>query len=220
MLKNILLKKKHSLLLGMLVTTVAMAGTTHGLLPLDKSSESVSNSSDFSVDMKTGNVINKKDGLVWAKCLVGQSYLNGQCSGTPTKFTNWQSALDEAKKHAKDGWRLPSIKELVRITDSNRAYPAIDMQTFTFASTPTFYGVYQADENDQLTGGAEYLWSSTPVSQTSSKELGKEAKQAYALDLSYGTLRKVNTDGSKFNDKSAGTDVGVASYILLVKDAS
>ena len=46
-------------------------------------------------------------GLVWKRCIVGQTWIDGMCVGEGTSF-NWH----QATKLTEVGWRLPKIDEL------------------------------------------------------------------------------------------------------------
>ena len=113
--------------------------------------------SRFSYDTQNV-VIDNRTGLMWATCVDG---LNGEkCeSGTPTLFT-WGEALQRVVEinenkglaNHKD-WRLPNIRELTTLIDTQCLKPSIDMKSFpntpashTWTSSPyhtlTFYSWY------------------------------------------------------------------------------
>lgn len=74
-----------------------------------------------------GLLINPKTGLEVSKCLVGQEWLSGRCSGTP-RFFNWTEAM---RLYEKSEWRLP--------TES-------DQRTFSFdGRTSAFFGCLSSD---------------------------------------------------------------------------
>ena len=68
-------------------------------------------------------VIDEQTGLVW------------QRSHSPERMT-WEKARDYAKSLG-DGWRLPTVQELVSIVDYKRLDPAIDLDLFP--RTPSLY---------------------------------------------------------------------------------
>ncbi len=72
-------------------------------------------------------VTDKKTGLVWARCSVGQSWSGSACTGTPTTHTHEQAL---ALAQATTGWRLPNMKELGSIADKGCQHPAIDSTAF------------------------------------------------------------------------------------------
>ena len=86
-------------------------------------------------------VVDRRTGLTWRRCLEGMTWSGGTCTGTARIFTH-EAALAHAQ--AQSGWRVPNIKELGSIMDRSqvRGY-----DSSTFPSTPD-YGK---------------SWSSTPV---------------------------------------------------------
>lgn len=86
------------------------------------------------------DVLDKRTGLVWARCSAGQVWVDGDCTGATTDFTQ-QSALAYAATQG--GWRLPNRRELASLADIGCISPAIDV--VAFPSTP-----------------GSYYWSSTP----------------------------------------------------------
>lgn len=130
--------------------------------------------------------------LVWSRCLVGQTYKDNGCTGTPTEFKTWEDALNAQKTHV--GWRVPNIKELASVVADKKANPAVDDTTFLFA---------KAIKSD-------YLWSSTPLAAYQPTQASKDtANRAHYLDLSNGEIKDNNRDGSNTRKKW---------YVLLVKD--
>lgn len=74
-------------------------------------------------------------GLEWQRCALGQRWDNGTCRGSSATFT-WQQALVEAD--ARDGWRLPNVKELRSIVERCHVAPAINQQVFPNAPAAAF----------------------------------------------------------------------------------
>ena len=99
-------------------------------------------SQDFEV-MENGLVYHKTTGLEWQRCAVGQQWdaNQGGCVGTATTHT-WQAALQLAAET--DGWRVPSINELLSIVENCRNSPSINTLMF------------------QGTGSTSRFWSSSP----------------------------------------------------------
>lgn len=84
-------------------------------------------------------VIDKRTGLVWARCSVGQTWDGSTCTGSPT-YLRHEEAMILAEQT--NGWRLPNVKELASIV-SRPCIPAIDDLAFpatplggTWTSTP------------------------------------------------------------------------------------
>lgn len=89
-----------------------------------------------------GYAIDATNKLIWDLCSIGQIYAGGQCVGTPTEFSTWKEALQFAA--AKDGYRMPNIKELETIVERSCIEPSIDQDTFPdtplaiyWSNTPT-----------------------------------------------------------------------------------
>jgi hypothetical protein len=104
-------------------------------------------------DNLDGTVEDNVSGLIWAKCMYGETYNIGDnsCSGTATT-RNWKQAVEfaDASIHAGfNDWRLPNIKELQSIVERQCHTPAQNETLF-----PT--GLY-------------ILWTSTPSSVDSDK---------------------------------------------------
>ncbi|CAM5217515.1 Lcl C-terminal domain-containing protein [Alishewanella longhuensis] len=78
-----------------------------------------------------GTVTHKKTGLIWAQCSLGQSYVNGDCTGEASKH-NWQEALIAATQNylGFSEWRLPNLNELQSLLESRCWSPSINASTF------------------------------------------------------------------------------------------
>lgn len=89
--------------------------------------------------MEDGTVADPKTGLMWKRCMEGQTWSNGTCIGTPSTYTFAQAnALTGAVTFAgQSDWRVPSIRELTTIVDYTLANPAIDLNAF-----PNTYGTF------------------------------------------------------------------------------
>ena len=113
-----------------------------------------------------GYVIDAANKLIWDICSIGQIYASGQCVGTPTEFNTWKEALQFAA--AKDGYRMPNIKELETIVERACIEPSIDQDSFP--DTPL--AIY---------------WSNTPAPTSSSLK-------GYVIDFTDGSeiVRDVN----------------------------
>ncbi len=74
-----------------------------------------------------GTVLDRRTGLVWNECLVGQTFEAGQCRGVPKELTQ-----DEALAPGIFGpdWRLPELAELTSLTDLSRSRSAIRPDVF------------------------------------------------------------------------------------------
>ena len=80
--------------------------------------------------IKGGDVYDKKTGLTWARCSVGQVWKQGAgCIGSVKTFT-----FDQAQHLEKGEWRLPTKEELITIVNHNHSnskqISAIDASAF------------------------------------------------------------------------------------------
>jgi len=94
-----------------------------------------------------GGVIDKQTGLKWKRCLVGQTFEEGYCQGSPTLFRigevlEYMRDLKLASAQNNNGWRLPNIKELASIVERGCVDPAINLKIFP--TTPNKYAVYSS----------------------------------------------------------------------------
>jgi hypothetical protein len=111
-----------------------------------------------------GTVFDNRTKLLWQRCIIGQT--GEKCAGTPTLFT-WQQALNAAKNYNLYGghagyndWRLPNIKELASIVETQCVNPSINLEVFPYAS-------YDSSLGRNIGGGVFstiFLWSSSPSS--------------------------------------------------------
>lgn len=184
------------------------------------------------------------DGLVWQRCLLGQTFKNNACSGNATEFTNWNDALNSLTPDQQAaGWRIPNIKELMRISESTRAYPGINDEVFVFAKQFKFTFEKNSPKGARSPSSA-FLYSSTAVahkviktanwkaitkteSAQKTDEERQKAAQFFAFDVSQGTPKRAYKDGKSRGEHEAGAyyqpdpdHVEKARYVLLVKDAS
>ena len=97
----------------------------------------------------TGGVVtDNTTGLMWKRCLEGQTFSGSTCTGSATAM-DWQAALNQAQtaNTANDSghndWRVPNLKELKSTVEYCRADPAINTEVFP--------------------GWSYWLWSSSPV---------------------------------------------------------
>ncbi|MCI5157524.1 MAG: DUF1566 domain-containing protein [Candidatus Electrothrix sp. AUS1_2] len=70
-------------------------------------------------------------GLIWKRCLEGQTFSSGSCTGTETKKT-WAEALA-----LDDGtWRVPNLKELRSIVGKETYFPTPATNLYVWSSSP------------------------------------------------------------------------------------
>ena len=69
--------------------------------------------------LKRGVYLDANTGLVWARCLVGQQWSGGKCSGEPKSFNGLTAAsLIKNNNHefaGFSGWQVPTISELTTL---------------------------------------------------------------------------------------------------------
>lgn len=93
-------------------------------------------------------VIDNKTGLIWKRCLEGQT--GPDCAGTPTLF-NWQQALRHAAEQT--DWRLPNINELRSIVELRCCDPAINLSLFPNTS------IYSVWSGSPIANYSYHAWS-------------------------------------------------------------
>ncbi len=191
-----------------------------------------------------GEVVNTGDGLVWSRCLVGQTYVSAdveRCEGPATEFATWEAALNAVTEQQKaEGWRVANIKELMRIVDNRYVFPAINSELFPFAKELK----YRQENSNGLFlryGSSPYLWSSTPKRHTTQREenwspmtkedsvaateeQGKTYQRVFALDMSDGNVVAAYRGGESRGEKETAQysqpdpdHMEKARYVLLVK---
>ena len=109
-------------------------------------------------DNGDGTITDTKTGLIWKRCLEGQS--GSDCaSGSAEAFT-WQQALQRAQTVNSSGgfagfsdWRLPTIKELSSLVEHQCVDPAINLTRFPNASSDGLWS------SSAVAGNTEYAWS-------------------------------------------------------------
>ncbi len=100
-------------------TEIAQLKVEQSELSKSRAAESSSSSSAPTLIADRYQVLNKgseikdtKTGLIWQRCSVGQSWNGRTCEGEAKKF-----AFAEAQGLAKDGWRVPTVRELFSLID-------------------------------------------------------------------------------------------------------
>ena len=96
-------------------------------------------------------VTHVKTGLMWKRCVEGQTINNNVCEGVTTNAFDWQEALTTAKNSTfaeYSDWRAPNVKELMSIIERQCGSPAINSTVFpnTPNDEPHFTSTYQDSE--------------------------------------------------------------------------
>lgn len=104
-------------------------------------------------------VTDRRNGLIWARCSVGQSWDGSTCTGDASAMKH-----EAAMRHAADqnGWRLPTARELSSLTDKGCSDLTIDSVAFP-RTRPSWY------------------WTSTPYASNS--------HYSWLVDFEYGYLK-------------------------------
>ncbi|MFP8777859.1 DUF1566 domain-containing protein [Hydrogenophaga sp. RWCD_12] len=83
-------------------------------------------SATYAGDAANNAVIDRKTGVIWRRCLEGQSWNGSACTGTAASFSH-AGALDRAR--GRSGWILPAIRELASLANRVQYDPALDAAT-------------------------------------------------------------------------------------------
>lgn len=85
------------------------------------------------LDNGNGSVTDKKTGLEWSRCSVGQTWESGTCAGEAQPVL-WSiaSLIATTTEHpaAENKWRLPELAELTELVELQCAQPAINISIF------------------------------------------------------------------------------------------
>ncbi len=93
---------------------------------------------DF-IDNKDGTVTHKKTGLIWQRCAVGQTWIEGDCDDVGSEISFYDAMAIISKMPEKSDWRLPRIDELLTIVEYNSSFPAINKTIFPFTPIGSFW---------------------------------------------------------------------------------
>lgn len=115
------MNKLAVLILSLILPSISLASTCN------KSIDESTPAYRF-IDNGNGSITDSSTMLVWDKCSVGQTYINGICDGSPSTFTSLSEALNFVAKI--EGKRLPNIKELSSIVERACVNPSINENIF------------------------------------------------------------------------------------------
>ncbi|HLF96515.1 MAG TPA: DUF1566 domain-containing protein [Methylococcaceae bacterium] len=105
-------------------------------------------------DHGDGTVTDGRTGLMWERCVLGQTWSGGTCTGSYATFT-WSQALGAAESRAFAGhsdWRLPNIKELASIVEMKCYSPASNLAVFPNTPSNAFWSA------SPVAGDSFYAW--------------------------------------------------------------
>ena len=77
--------------------------------------------------LNSSEITDRRTGLVWSRCSIGQAWNGINCAGTANTYTQ-ESAFQFAATQS--GWRLPNRRELFSLADKGCKGPAIDTTAF------------------------------------------------------------------------------------------
>ncbi|MBS4097501.1 MAG: DUF1566 domain-containing protein, partial [Sulfuricella sp.] len=128
---------------------------------------------DFT-DNSDGTVTHTKTGLIWQRCLLGESWNGTACSGTASTYAwlNTFPAAANSNLAGKTDWRLPSIKELLSIVETGCALPASNLAIFP-------------------SQGNDWLWSSTTYPSTPATALVGSFDTGTVTNVTKGLTLKI-----------------------------
>ena len=113
---------------------------------------------DF-IDNPDGTVTHKRTGLVWMRCSLGQTWDGKSCTGEAKKLV-WKEALQAAAAFNAAGghaghkdWRLPNIKELDSIVETQCMEPSINSSIFPNTPSARYWSSTLSTTSDK-----DYAW--------------------------------------------------------------
>jgi len=143
---------KNLKILVTLLTGVTLAGPAGAACDPDRNSIPSSR-----YEMNGGEVLDKETGLTWRRCSVGQSWKDGEGCVGQVRAMSWA----EARKEARQGWRLPTRDELSGLI-SMACSPSINPDAFPHLD-PLHLWYWSATQTDrdlawlvQFGGGAVF----------------------------------------------------------------
>ncbi len=119
------------------------------------------------IDNGNGTVTDSETGLVWMRCLLGQSWDVDNCAGAAGTF-NWRQALYQTEQLNEAGgfagnadWRLPNKNELQSIAELRCWGPAVNASVFPadiFFTVPNQMWTSTPYAGDDRMGWYTYSW--------------------------------------------------------------
>lgn len=108
-------------------------------------------------DNADGTVTDRRSGLQWMRCSIGQRWSLGSCVGAALPLS-WQAAKQHADRINASGewfyadWRLPNLRELATITERQCSNPRTNLELFPqtvagdyWTSVARAVGAYEPD---------------------------------------------------------------------------
>lgn len=122
----------------------------------------------------SGTAIDKRTGLVWYRCNLGEFFYDGECRGVAKRY-NWHQAQEEASKFELAGyndWRVPTERELRSIVERECVNPSINPYVFPTAQTEVYWSSEGNFFNKYL-GWGVYMYNGT--------DFGRHSKESEYL---------------------------------------
>ncbi len=110
----------------------------------------------------SGTAIDKRTGLVWFRCNLGEFFHDGECRGVASRV-GWTQAQSEASKATIAGysdWRIPTVKELRSLVEKECVNPSINTYIFPSVQTEVYWTVEDNFFNPYL-GWGVYFFNGT-----------------------------------------------------------
>ncbi len=104
--------------------------------------------------LRDGTVVDKRTGLMWMRCILGQNWNGEICQQPKPWFTHrtWAQAMQDAERSryaGYDDWRLPTLDELKSIVEQRCQDPTINTEIFpaTVADSHWTMDSYQSNQD-------------------------------------------------------------------------
>lgn len=135
-----------------MISLMLIAPAAWATCPSPHANIQISKPNSLYIDNFDGTVTDQATSLVWAKCSLGQTWVDNtaddgsddSCVGTATTYT-WKGALDAARSSSdsaylgKTGWRVPNVKELGSLLENACSSPAINTGTFPSTANAIYW---------------------------------------------------------------------------------
>ena len=102
-------------------------------------------------DNHDGSVTDKKTGLEWSRCSVGQTWETNNCVGDaqPLLWSIASLVATTTENQAdKNKWRLPELKELSELVELQCAQPAINLTIFPGTPAAAYWTITRFANKD------------------------------------------------------------------------
>jgi hypothetical protein len=104
-------------------------------------------------DNGDGTVTDKRSGLMWMRCALGQQWTGDGCSGAASTFT-WSETeaaatrVNERGEQFFNDWRVPGLRDLAMIVERECRDPRINLTVFP-NTAPAFFWTGSQREDDE-----------------------------------------------------------------------